>query len=185
MNSFEATSANLRVENLRRWLSATLDEQEVDRAIQLPEEVLRNLYGNIFNLGPAGEEIAEVLEAIDDIMQRGAPTLSSKLDSLRRISSSPFLGPILVEGFNLSSWLRRNGYTSLVQKLIEPSEIPFVHADYQRGIYALLWMLNGQYVFPHEAIDHSSPFIEEANSILRLLELPQLSGSFAGDAEKS
>lgn len=164
---------------VRRWLSMTLDEGEVNRAVQLPEEILYSLYGNILRFGPAGEEVANVLEAIDSMMSRGAPSLSSKLDSLRRVSSTRFLEPLTKDGFNLSSWIFKNGDNSLVEQLREPTMKTPIHTDYMLGVYVLLWMLNGQYVFPREAIDHSSPFIKEANSILRMLDFPPLAGSFA------
>lgn len=168
----------LGVATVQRWLSATLPEDEVSKAIQLPEEVLYSLYGNILRFGPAGEEVAKVLEAIDSMMGRGAPSLSSKLDSLRRVSSTRFLAPITKDGFNLSSWVFKNGDNSLVEKLRDPNMSNPIHSDYLLGVYVLCWMLNGQYIFPREAIDHSSPFVEEANSILRMLDFPPLAGSF-------
>lgn len=159
------------------WLTLAYGEDESSRIMELPAELRESLYGDVLDLGPAGDQIVKALQATPQD-PKTHPELWKAIGDLGVAFPSSTSEDEFTEWvFALYAPLNAN----LREKTI--SRWP----DVSRGALFLVWMLNGQYLFPPNIVNLMFAFevTNRANTILALMGLPPLRGRLLKTATKS
>lgn len=170
-------------EIIHEWLSLAYGKEEAENAMRLPPELRDSLYENVLRYGPAGETIVSFLTAmaktrneskVFQLYWKGVfEDLSSGwFDSFLFKGKGITLDDLVFENSLEGSWGLINSELSQTSHALQGSP------EAVMGLNFMLWMLNGQYLFPASAMMLDSHYMALVNELLVQTGLPKLSGAF-------
>lgn len=143
----------------REWVRLKFGEEAASNVMGLSQELRDSLYGDVLHWGPAGDEIAAFVVAVNAALVDGwAGRLDSRLTGLAGSFGNKYGSVVGFIG------------RGLVGK-------PYSVYD---GVTVVMAVLNGQYVFMAEDVAGEGELVGQVNAVLEILRLPALSGVFAG-----
>lgn len=143
-----------------QWLRLAYGDEAAFQVMGLSRELRGSLYPDVLRWGPAGDQIAAFVAAVNDVlMKRLHPGKSSAL--LTELSGVAGVKHGRVVGF-------------LGRRL---GEVPYPVYD---GVSVVMRFLDGQYQFTAEDAAADADTVQLVNKILDGLGLPALGGVFVG-----
>lgn len=170
------------------WLALAYGSDEAEKALLLPSELRTSLYSNVLRFGPAGDQVKECVDALTlKTETQGSPFMLATLNVLRAATSDGrlikryYAHKVLskanfdpADEILFKDWVRAAGYSLLGIELRETAREAMRPYDGIHGATMLLWLLNGQYLFPKGMIAEDSDCIQAGNAILTDLGMPEL-----------
>lgn len=147
-------------------------------AAGLPAEIRRELYGDVQMWGPAAEDVAVLLAALNRVLPPAYYKACGEVGALLMT---------LADGVTAGGMVLRDEVAHMLQtsRLEWTLEIfcPAMHSkdwEVYQGVSIVLWMLNGQYLFSADDVAGEGALVDQVNTILVTLGLSELQGVFVG-----
>lgn len=159
------------------WLTEAYGDAEAARIMGLPYDLRVELYSDVLELGPAGDQMIQVRTAT--IERASTPSNVWVEKQLHFLGESAGF-------FEVSKRINQRNDPALVKisKRIHRRtsmrlwSSPGAGNPMVRGFYALMWALNAQHPSFKEFAVQDEDFVQAANALLRVLGFDALTGAF-------
>lgn len=180
---------------MKEWLTLAYGDDEANRIMtiseELPEELREALYGNILKLGPAGDEIAQVMLAVGEALGNAGRMwdIHTTFDVFTRspftvnggIAGSPFTQvKAFLSPYEDMAWFKLNAQFRIMaaNAVVFTPSFEGAYESTVEGMVSLAWMLTAPYVIPADHVMKDGLVITRTNHLLTKLGFSRLGGSF-------